>query len=51
MLLAIQLVFGLIFGGSGDWIADAFGFGFGFVSSFVLAPGGWARLREKLRHD
>jgi rhomboid protease GluP len=50
-LMGIQLVFGILFGGSRDWIADLSGFVFGFALSFVVSPGGFARLREKLRHD
>ncbi len=50
-LMGIQLVFGILFGGSLDWIADLSGFVFGFALSFVVSPGGFARLRDKLRHD
>lgn len=50
-LLGIQLLFGLIFGGSNDWIADLAGFTAGFGLSFFLAPGGWARIRARIRHD
>ena len=50
-LLGIQLLFGLIFGGSGDWVADLAGFVAGFGLSFFLAPGGWASIRAKIRHD
>jgi membrane associated rhomboid family serine protease len=48
-LLVIQLVFGVAFGGSWDWIADLAGFATGFLLSFLVSPGGWARVREKLR--
>lgn len=48
-LLAIQLVFGLIFGTRNDWIADLAGFATGFGLSFLLVPGGWARLRDAIR--
>lgn len=48
-LLGFQLLFGLLFGGSNDWIADLGGFAAGFLLSFVLAPGGWRRLLDKLR--
>ncbi len=48
MLLAIQLVFG-IFGGTRDWIADVAGFVTGFGLSFVVSPGGWQRVRAKMR--
>ncbi|MBW0156729.1 rhomboid family intramembrane serine protease [Sedimentimonas flavescens] len=41
MLMAIQLIFGLIFGGRPDWVADLAGFVAGFGLSFVVAPGGW----------
>ena len=49
-LLGIQLVFRLLFGGSNDWVADIAGFVTGFALSFVLVPGGWSRLRDRLRH-
>ncbi|MGC9420193.1 MAG: rhomboid family intramembrane serine protease [Rhodovulum sp.] len=50
VLLGIQLVFGLLFGGSNDWVADLAGFATGFLLSFVVSPGGWGRVRAKLRH-
>jgi membrane associated rhomboid family serine protease len=46
-LMAIQLVFGLLFGGSNVWVADLAGFAAGFGLSFFLSPGGWAKLRHK----
>ncbi|MEQ9258939.1 MAG: rhomboid family intramembrane serine protease [Roseovarius sp.] len=48
-LLGLQLLFGLLFGGGPDWVADVAGFCAGFLVSFVLVPGGWGRLREKLQ--
>lgn len=48
-LLAVQLVFGLFFGGGPDWIADLGGFVTGFLLSFALAPGGLARLLGMIR--
>jgi len=51
MLVAIQLGFNLIFGGSPDWVADVIGFGAGFLMSFALIPGGWQRIREKIRRQ
>lgn len=48
-LLAIQLVFGLLFGGPPDWIADIGGFACGFLLSFLVAPGGWRRFRDRMR--
>ena len=50
-LMAFQLVFGLLFGAQNDWVADASGFVVGFGLSFVLSPGGWGRVRERIRHD
>ena len=51
VLLGIQLIFGLLFGPYNDWIADLAGFGTGFLMSFVVSPGGWARLRARMRRD
>lgn len=50
-LMGIQLVFGLLFGDNGSWVAELAGFCFGFALSFVLVPGGWARIRAMLRRD
>ncbi|CUK06231.1 rhomboid family intramembrane serine protease [Shimia thalassica] len=50
-LVGLQLLFGLVFGGNQDWVADVAGFITGFVMSFFLIPGGWARIRSKIRHD
>ena len=50
VLLAIQLVFGLLFGSGLDWIAEVAGFTAGFFLSFVVSPGGWSRVRARLRH-
>ncbi|MBK1636214.1 rhomboid family intramembrane serine protease [Rhodovulum adriaticum] len=50
ILLGIQLLFGLLFGGGNDWVADLAGFATGFALSFVVSPGGWSRLRTRLRH-
>ncbi len=49
ILLVLQLIFGLLFGGNGEWLADVGGFVFGFVLSFFLSPGGWARIRARIR--
>lgn len=51
VLMGIQLLFGLIFGGTQDWVADLAGFATGFGISFFLSPGGWTRLRNRIRHD
>lgn len=50
-LMGIQLLFGLLFGGSPDWVADVIGFITGFVMSFFVSPGGFAKLRGKIRHE
>lgn len=50
-LMGIQLIFGILFGAQTDWLADIGGFVSGFLLSFVVSPGGWARLRGRLRHD
>lgn len=49
MLMGIQLLFGLLFGGGWDWVAELSGFFTGFFLSFVVSPGGWVRVREKIR--
>lgn len=49
VLLGIQLVFAVLFGTSQMWIAEVSGFLTGFVASTVLAPGGWAALRARMR--
>lgn len=48
-LLLIQLIFGLIFGGSSQWIAELAGFASGFALSILLAPGGWNSLLHRMR--
>lgn len=48
-LLALQLIFGLLFGSSPIWIAELAGFAVGFAASIVLAPGGWSALLVRLR--
>jgi membrane associated rhomboid family serine protease len=49
MLMAIQLVFGLLFGANKDWVAELGGFITGFVLSGVLRPGGWAIILRSMR--
>ncbi len=48
-LLFIKLVFGLLFGGGQDWIADLAGFATGFGLSFVVSPGGFSRALAQIR--
>jgi rhomboid protease GluP len=50
-LMGIQLIFGLLFGVQNDWLADVVGFITGFALSFIVSPGGFTRLREKMRRD
>lgn len=49
LLMGLQLLFGLLFGGRPDWIADLAGFVAGFALSFVLGPGGPAQMLRLIR--
>lgn len=49
VLLAIQLLFGLINGEFGSVVADFSGFATGLALSFVVSPGGWRRMLSRLR--
>ena len=51
VLMALQLVFALLFGGSPTWLADVAGFVAGFAVSIPLSPGGLARLRARIHRD
>ncbi|WP_116083201.1 rhomboid family intramembrane serine protease [Tropicimonas sp. IMCC34011] len=48
-LMGLQLIFGVLFGATNDWIAEITGFLTGFVLSGVLSPGGWSRLLATIR--
>lgn len=48
-LLLVQLIFGVFFGGGWEWVADLPGFVTGFFLSFVVSPGGFGRVRDRLR--
>lgn len=48
-LMGIQLVFGLLFGGSPDWVADLAGFVAGFAMAALLVPGAFGRIVSRLR--
>ncbi len=48
-LMGIQLFFGLAFGGGLEWVADLGGFAAGFALSFVVSPGGWRKVLDRLR--
>jgi membrane associated rhomboid family serine protease len=49
LLLAVQLIFGLLFGAGQQWVAEVAGFCTGFALSFVVSPGGWQRARARMR--
>ena len=49
VLIGIQLVFGMLFGAGADWIAEVGGFSAGFLTSFLVSPGGWSRVMARLR--
>lgn len=49
LLLAIQLLFGLLFGSGPGWIGDVAGFVAGFGAAILAAPGGLRALRARLR--
>ncbi|MEE4187995.1 MAG: rhomboid family intramembrane serine protease [Roseobacter sp.] len=51
MLMGIQLLFGVFFGPTTQWVADFAGFVFGFAASVFLIPGGLARVMYYLRRD
>ncbi|MCF1709157.1 rhomboid family intramembrane serine protease [Tabrizicola sp. J26] len=48
-LLGAQLLFGLLFGGGWEWVADLAGFATGFLLSFIVSPGGWRQVVARLR--
>lgn len=49
LLLGIQLIFGVLFGSTNEWVAEVAGFATGFALCFVVGPGGWRRAVEALR--
>ncbi len=49
VLLALQLIFAMLFGGSQMWIAEVSGFVAGLAVSPLVAPGGWQDLLQRLR--
>jgi Uncharacterized membrane protein (homolog of Drosophila rhomboid) len=48
-LMGLQLVYGLLFGGSPDWVADLAGFVAGFIVAGLLVPGAFGRIVARLR--
>jgi rhomboid protease GluP len=49
-LLALQLLFGLLFGSQPTWIADVAGFVAGFALSVLVALGGWSSFLARMRN-
>lgn len=49
VLLGIQLVFGLLNGQFGTVVADFSGFVTGLLLSFIVSPGGWRRVLDRMR--
>ncbi len=51
VLLAIQFVLGMLFGTGTTWIGELAGFAAGFAVSFLVSPGGFARLRASIQRS
>ncbi|WP_045387138.1 rhomboid family intramembrane serine protease [Falsirhodobacter sp. alg1] len=49
VLLGVQLLFAALFGTGLQWVGDLAGFATGFLVSFVVSPGGTARVLARLR--
>lgn len=49
ILLLVQLIFGVFFGGTNDWAADLAGFVTGFALCVLLVPGSLAALLARIR--
>jgi len=49
LLMGLQLVFGLLYGGSPDWVAKLAGFVAGFATAALLVPGALGRIIARLR--
>ncbi len=48
-LMALQLIFGLLFGAGLNWVSEIAGFAAGFGLSFLVSPGGWSNVLARLR--
>ena len=48
LFMLVQVAFSLFYGGL-MWVAELAGFAAGFLMSFALVPGGWGKIRERLR--
>ncbi|WP_432817156.1 rhomboid family intramembrane serine protease [Sulfitobacter sp. JB4-11] len=51
VLMGLQLVFGIFITVGMLWVADLAGFVCGFALSFVVGPGEWSRLKNRIRRD
>lgn len=49
ILLAVQLLFSVLFGGNSQWLADVAGFVAGFLLSILVSPGGLGRALRRIR--
>lgn len=49
VLMAFQLLFGVLFGAGWQWVAELAGFAAGFLLSFAVSPGGVRRIMGRLR--
>jgi rhomboid protease GluP len=49
VLLGLQLAFGMLFGSNPQWVGDVGGFLAGGAAAMLVAPGGLAALRARLR--
>ncbi len=49
ILLGWQLLTGILFGGSPQWVADVTGFGAGLALAPLVGPGGWAAFLRRIR--
>ena len=51
ILMGIQLLWGVFFTIGTTWVAELVGFFVGFALCFVLAPGEWSRLLQRIRRQ
>lgn len=49
VLMGLQLLWGVFFDTGTQWLAELFGFVTGFMLCFLLAPGEWTKLRDRVR--
>lgn len=50
MLMGLQLVFGVAFGGDTTWVADVAGFLIGGAITPLVVPGGWSAFVARMRN-